>query len=137
MNISEAFAELLEDESIATLGQDLFIGQAPSSNKVQDSIYWIVATGGNIEIESVTGEKTKAYTIEVYRRSRDYRTVYNDLQFLENLLNCTRCVELSGFDIIDINASVLSIDNDLDAEDRKVGLLQSNIVVYEDCMDVS
>jgi hypothetical protein len=53
MNLSESFADYLETLSGATLGQDLFIGNAPSSNKVQDTIYWIVATGGNIVTNAV------------------------------------------------------------------------------------
>lgn len=137
MNISKSFADFLETLLGATLGQDLFIGNAPSSNKVQDSIWWMVATGGSRITDAVTGESVKEYSIEVYRRARDYKTVYNDLQSLEVTLNCTECVELEGFDTIDIRASVLSIDNDLDDEDRKVGLLQSTIDVYEDCIDVS
>jgi len=117
---------------IATLGQDLFIGQAPSSNKVSNDLWWIVATGGSGS-SLASGENLKVYTIEVYRRSRNYETVYADMQSLEQILNCDDCVQLEDFQTVDVKATVLSIDSDLDAEDRKVGLLQTNITVYDSC----
>lgn len=134
MNIAEAFTDYLEQITGSVLGQDLFIGQAPSTNKVPDDIYWIVASGGNINTDTTTGEKLKNYTIEVYKRSRDNRTIYDDMQDLEIELNCLSCIELSGYEVVDIEAYTLSIDNDLDNEDRKVGLLQVNLIIYKgDC----
>lgn len=134
MNIAESFAELLETLTGSTLGQDLFIGQAPSSNKVPSSIWWIVASGGNRDTDLVTGESVKSYSIEVYYRSRDYKTVYNAMQTLEEDINCDGCVQLDGYDTLDVKASVLSIDSDLDSEDRKVGLLQVNLTIFKECL---
>lgn len=133
MNISEAFADFLETQTGSVLGTDLFIGQAPSSNKVPDTIWWMVATGGSRTTDTVSGEALKSYTVEVYYRSRDYQQVYDELQALEITLNCSECVELEGFVTVQIRASVLSIDTDLDAEERKVGLLQADLSVYERC----
>ncbi len=132
MNVSQSFAEYLENVGIATLGQNLFIGQAPSTNKVPDSIYWIVVTGGS-PTKTVTGGASKEYTISVYMRSRDYREVYQSMQELEVLLNCDACTELTGYETLDITAAVLSIDDDLDSEDRKVGVLQATITTYKSC----
>lgn len=133
MNIAQDFATYLETITGATLGQDLFIGEAPSSNKVPVSIYWIVASGGNKSLKAKTGESIKEYTIDVYYRGNDYREVYDIMQELEIELNCAFCVELTNFDTIEVEANTLSIDTDLDSEDRKVGLLQVNISVYADC----
>lgn len=133
MNISESFAGFLEIETDSTLGQDLFIGNAPSSNKAPNDLWWIVATGGDRVIDNASGEALKSYSIEIYYRARDYKTVYNQLQSLEIILNCDECVQLEDFETIDVKASVLSIDADFDDEDRKVGLLQADIIVYEDC----
>lgn len=134
MNVAESFATYLQDVlSIATLGQDLYIGFAPSSKKTTDDLWWIVATGGNKDVELQSGESMKTYFIEIFFRSRDYRTVYDNLHSLEEQLNCDGCTQLTGFDTVDINASVLSIDTDLDNEDRKVGLLQANLITHKEC----
>lgn len=133
MNISQSFAEFLETVTGATLGQDLFIGQAPSSNKVQSAIWWIVASGGGRDVNNVTGEAIKSYTIDILYRSRNYQSVYDEMQSLETALNCDSCVQLEGFETLDVKAQILYIDDDLDAEDRKVGVLQANITVYQTC----
>jgi hypothetical protein len=134
MNISESFAEYLVSLGIGTLGQNIFIGNAPSSNMVIDSIWWIVSSGGNpIQINS-TGESLKSYTINVFYRDRDYKTVYDELNTLEESINCDNCTALNDYDTISIEANSFPIDNDLDNEDRKVGLLQVNLTTYKECI---
>lgn len=135
MNIAESFADFLQNNlGIATLGQDLFIGNAPSSKKIPlDHIWWIKVTGGNPDTKLQSGEVMKTYFIEVSHRSRGYKTVYDDLHALEETLNCEDCVQLDGFTTIDVSAAVLTIDQDIDSEDRKVGLLQANIITYKEC----
>lgn len=132
MNVAEAFATYLTTLTSSTLGQDLFIGEAPSSNKVDTDIYWIIASGGPVN-KRITGQTGKQYSISLYFRSRDYKTVYDTIFALEETLNCASCVELTGYDTIDISATVLGIDDDLDLEDRKVGLLQI-VITVEACL---
>lgn len=137
MNVSHCFADYLATTLGLVLGQDIFIGDAPSSNKAPDTVWWVRATGG-APIKKPTGECMKEYFVEVRMRSRDYRTVYDSLQSLEETLNCGGCDQLCDYDTVDITAAVLSVDNDLDVEDRKLGLLQANIRIYDDCSaDVS
>jgi len=139
MNIIDSFATLLQTLGIATLGQDLFIGNAPSSNSststnpVPDDIWWIVANGGTINTSLQTGESLRDYQVNVYRRSRNYRTVYDNLYSLEETLNCNNCLELQNFNAVAIQTIAFPIDDDLDGEDRKVGLLQVNLTVYKEC----
>jgi hypothetical protein len=134
MTINKAFAAYLESETGAVLKETLFIGNAPSSNKAVDAIYWFTSSGGS-PVRNATKESLKTYAISLYYRDRNYGLVDTTLSALEKLLNCASCVQLVGYDTMEIQAAVLSIDNDLDAEDRKVGLLQVTIVVYEHCSD--
>ena len=134
MNISESFAEYLVNLGIGTLGQNIFIGNAPSSNQAPDSIWWIVANGGSPIRRNSTGEMLKSYKIDVFFRDRDYKTVYNELNSLEESINCDGCPELDEYDTISIEANSFPIDNDLDNEDRKVGLLQINLTTYKECI---
>lgn len=132
MNIAEAFATYLENESIATIGQDLFIGEAPSSNKVPDSIYWVEASGGDTLRKLKTNGKMKSYLIEVRYRNRNYQVVYDRLNTLEELLNSGACTSLTGYETVDVEATTFPIDDDLDSEDRKVGLLQVTITTFKE-----
>lgn len=133
MSLVSAFATYLQGVTGTTLGQTLFIGQAPSSNKVADAIWWIVENGGSVIRKNATGEATKSYQFNVFFRSRDYEAIKDALYALEEDLNCDNCSQISGYDTIDIEATSFPIDNDLDSEDRKVGLLQVTITTYKEC----
>lgn len=133
MNLIESFTNLLETLTGTTLGQDLFIGQAPSSNKVQDDIWWVIGRGGAVTQTSVTSERTKERIIEVYFRSRDYKTIYDTMQTVEEELNCVNCVSLEGYTVLDVVATPLFVDDDLDSEDRKLGLMQVNVTTFQEC----
>lgn len=132
MSLVSAFATYLQGITGTTLGQTLFIGEAPSSNKVADAIWWIVENGGGIIQKNATGEARKSYQINVFCRSRDYQAIKDQMSSLEEDLNCDNCSQLSGYDTIDIEATTFPIDNDLDSEDRKVGLLQVTITTYKE-----
>jgi hypothetical protein len=131
--VSEAFIEFLQNKGIATFGTDLFLNQVPSSLATQDSLYWIITSGGGPIQTLRTGEKVKQYYISVYYRSRSNKDVEHKLFELEELLNCTECVQLTGFDVIYISAEQFPSDTDLDDEERRVGFLQATIRVYKTC----
>lgn len=132
MNLAATFAPYIATLTGSTIGQDLFIGQAPSSNKVPDAVWAITTSGGQREIRLSTGENVKNYLLEVRYRNRDYETVYDKLHDLEESLNSSECPTLSGFNVISIEASTFPIDEDLDAEDRKLGLLVATILTYKE-----
>lgn len=129
--ITEAFIKFLESKGVATFGQDLFLKRVPSSLKTEDDIFWIKTSGGDIIRKLSTGEKVKQYVLYLYFRSTKSEVVEKRLFALEELLNCTRCVELQGFETIDISASQFQSDEDTDLEDREVGMLQINIQTYK------
>lgn len=133
MTIVSALGKYLQDNSIATLGQDLILGRAPTSKETSDDLWWIINTGGGTLSKNQTGESRKQYTALVYRRGRNYRIIDEQLLTLEEQLNCDRCTQLEGFDTIDIEATIFPTDDDLDSEDRKVGLLQVTITTYKEC----
>jgi Bacteriophage minor capsid protein len=131
MNILTAFVSYLEDSDIATLGQDLFVGGAPSSDHAPDAIYWLKANGGQPDPAYPTGSRMKSYGIQIYYRDRNNEAVYTKIFALEELLN-TPGVALDGFEAIELSTTTFPTDNDLDDEDRKVGLLQATIKIYKE-----
>lgn len=126
-NIVEAFAEYLESSSVATLGTDLFIGEAPTD---PDALWWLTGNGGNPETKAATGERIKTYQVGVFYRDRSGKNVYDRLFALEDQLN-SGSIDLTGFDTVEVQAITFPIDQDLDDEDRKVGLLQAQLTIYK------
>lgn len=133
MTIAEAFVEYIETLGVGTFGQSIFIGEAPSSNKVNDPIWWVVESGGNKLVKAMTGESIKQYTLNLYRRDRDYELLSQALFDIEESISCSNCIQLQGFQTIEIEVISFPIDQDLDSEDRKIGLLQINIKTYKEC----
>lgn len=132
-SLQQYLKQLGQDLGIETLEQDIIIGRAPSSNETSDDIWWMITNGGGILQKNQTGEARKSYAFLVYRRGRNYREIDEELQTLEENINCDRCSVLEGFDTIDIEATVFPTDDDLDSEDRKVGMLQVTVTTYKEC----
>ena len=131
--IEQDFAAWIETLVSATLGQDLWIGEVPSSLQTQDNVWWIVSDGGVPVNKNQTGERTKSYQYLIYRRGTNYKTVSQDLYSLEDTIHSQRCITLSDeYECIDIEATTLTVDEDLDLEDRKVGMLRATLTIYKE-----
>jgi hypothetical protein len=128
-NISKAFVEYMEDLGLGTFAEDIFIGGAPLD--VNDPIWWVIAAGGVSDPKNNTGERIKKYTLEVYYRDTNEEDVYNLLQTLEEDINGKHCTQLNGYETVDMEAVSFPTDRDLDNEDRKIGMLQVIISVYQ------
>lgn len=127
MNIVESFSQYLEDEMSLTLGTDLFIGSAPVD---KDDVWWIFSGGGGNVVKNDTGEKRKNYIVNAYYRGLDAQDVYNKLEQLETLVNSATCPQLNGYDTIEIETVTFPTDQDIDAQDRTIGLIQITITTY-------
>lgn len=130
MNIVSAFLDFLEDEGYGTIGIDLFIGSVPFN--ASDRALWIVSSGGNSIVKNIDGTKQKTYSLNVYMRSMLASEVYDTLESLETFINSSECFDLSGYNVLEFETILFPSDQDLDVEDRTVGLLTIEITVYQD-----
>jgi len=129
--ITGSFAQFLVDQGIATFGQDLYTSKVPNSLNTTTKLYWLVTSGGSPLIKLRTGEIVKLYTIRIYYRSDSAKDVEKKLFQLEELLNCSRCVELTNFEVVEVDVTQFPSDEDIDSEEREVGMLQVNIKTYK------
>jgi hypothetical protein len=137
MNIVEAFANHLETElGVATLGQDLFIHRVPVKKKSAHSLWWLVLNSPGQSQKNVTGEYQQSITLDVHYRDLDPKQVYDKLQDLSEEINCAGCLELEGYTISEVETVGPFTDQDLDNEERSVGLLQVTITIYKECTNV-
>lgn len=136
MTISRAFVKFLEDKGCGIFGQNIFLYRVPNSLKTQTELYWVIPSGGMKISTNKTGEAIKAYNFLIYFRSNEAKTVDETLSALEEMLNCSSCVELDGFELVSINATQFPADQDLDSENRMVGMIQVQLSVYKGCKEV-
>lgn len=136
MTISRAFVKFLEDKGCGIFGQNIFLYRVPNSLKTQTELYWVIPSGGMKISTNKTGEAIKAYNFLIYFRSNEAKTVDETLSALEEMLNCSSCVELDGFELVSINTTQFPADQDLDSENRMVGMIQVQLQVYKGCKEV-
>lgn len=127
MNIVESFANWLQGQSVATLGQDLFISRARTK---PSTMYWLIAQGGNSGPKNVNQGGQTTHTISVYYRNTNPQEVYDRLHELQEMVITDGCIELEGFTVVTVNTVGPFTDQDLDNQDRTVGLLQITITTY-------
>lgn len=130
MNISASFAEYMEDILLGTVGTDIEVGGVPQD--APEACWWVIPQGGGPEQVNQTGEMLKNYVLNVYYRDTNQESVYNSLQLLEETVNSGNCTQLDGFDTISMQATSFATDEDIDSEERTVGLVQVTIKVYSD-----
>lgn len=133
MTLTESFARFIENQGYGTLGQNIYLWRVPNSKKTETELLWIIPSGGSPLSRNRTGEMIKSYQFLIYFRSNKAEKVDVVLNELETLLNCAGCVQLQGFELVDIRATQLPIDQDLDTENRMVGSINCQIQVYKSC----
>ena len=127
--VGEAFIAYLESLEVGVFGTDLFLGEVPA--KAKDDVMWVVTSGGLPEVLTPGGGMIKAYTFDINYRSTSGKKLERTLFALEEIMNCTACVNLVGFETIGISATQFASDADIDDESRRIGLLQVTIRLYK------
>ena len=133
MTLAYAFMRMLESKGYGILGQNLYLYRVPNSLKTETETLWVIPTGGIPSRVNKTGEMIKTYQMQIYYRSKSARKVDEALNDLENTLNCLKCIQLEGFELVGIRATQLPADRDTDSEDRMVGTVSCEIQVYKSC----
>lgn len=130
MNIAKDFSQFMQTQGFGVLGTDLFIGGVDLS--APSNCWWIVSSGGASEPRNITGERQNSYTLEVYYRNKDANLVYDTMQELSDAINSVGCLELANYTFIAMESIVFPTDNDLDDEERTVGVIQVSLTVYQE-----
>lgn len=133
MTIGRAFVKFLEDKGYGVFGQNIYLFRVPNSFKADDEVLWVIPSGGNITGRNKTGEAIKAYQFLVYFRSVSAEKIDIALSDLEEVLNCSGCVNLEGYELVQVSTTQFPADQDLDAENRMVGLLRVQLEIYKKC----
>lgn len=128
MNVARSFVTFLEDEGYGTFGTNIYVNVVPK--EAPDTCIWVTKEGGAPETTNQTGEMVKNYILNVYYRSLTDQDVYDTMQAMEELINSDACTQLSGYDTIDMQATQFPVSEDIDDENRSIGLLQVTLRIY-------
>lgn len=132
MNIIHAFKDWLVDQSVTTSGQ-IKIHRASSGTKSPDELWWLVAEGGSDLGHTADGNPTQTTVIGCYYRNRSAYAVYNALELLRDTVTTAGCLVLDGYKVVAIPTTEGPFtDQDIDDEDRTVGLLQVTLTTFKE-----
>lgn len=133
--VGEAFVKFLESKEIATFGENLFMGEMPL--EAPDDSWLVVVSGGSPDLVTADGGMIKLYTFNIFHRSLAGKEIERSLFSLEETLNCGSCVNLEGFETIYSRATQFSQDQDLENENRRIGLLQAQVRLFKQNTQIS
>lgn len=128
MNVARSFVTFLENEGYGIFGTNIFVNIIPK--EAPDNCICVIAEGGAPETRNQTGETLKNYILNIRYRALSDQTVYENIQGLEELINSDACTQLSGYDTIDMQATQFPVSEDIDDENRSIGLLQVTLRIY-------
>lgn len=127
--VGEAFIKFLEQQNIGIFGNDLFLGELPIS--APDDSWLVIVSGGSPELVTIDGSMIKLYTFNIYYRSLAGKEMERELFNLEEMLNRSDCISLSGFETIYSRATQFAQDTDLENENRRIGMIQAQIKLFK------
>lgn len=133
MTIAQSFIKFLETKGYGIFGQNIFLYRVPNSLKTQTEILWVIPSGGQAVGLNKTGEQIRSYQFLVYYRSNKAEKVGDVLNALSDLFSCSSCVELEGFELLDLRVTQFPASQDLDSENRMVGFIQVQAEIYKGC----
>lgn len=130
--VSESFIRWMEDNGYGVFDPTgnsgtIFINQVPE--KATDNAYWIVTSGGDVSQLNVTRESVQQFNVQVNYRNKSGRDVEHILFALNQQVNSRTVLNIEGFDLHSIEASMPE-DNDKDVENRRQGQLTVAIQIY-------
>lgn len=131
MTLLKSFIDYLESQDIATFGQDLFVKKVPDSLQTIPSVYWIIQNSSYPLQKNKTGEQVRLYSYLIYYRSMSTEDVENKLDALDILLSNKDCIDLNGYEVLEVDVASYISDGDSDIEGREIGFIQVNIKTYK------
>ena len=130
MSIAESLARYIATLVDVEFGEMLFIGTAPPTSQNAISTWSVIANGGTVQARNVNGSVFKDYAFQVYFRDPSRKTVYDRLYAFEQSMN----QGLPTIEDVEVTGVVVTppIDQEIDAEGRKVARCEITINVFEE-----
>lgn len=122
---------MIQELGFGTLGNTLYCGRVPDSQKTPTELWWLIPNGFNtIGTHYPTGENNLSYSFRLYYRSMNYKDVDQKVFLATKTLNSQHCRELPHFTITDINVTNTNGNFFTDEENRVVGYVAFEVQVH-------
>lgn len=106
--VSLDIATYLQDQSIGTIGTDIFVGYMPDTTDITSNVVSVYDTGGDNPHWDETTFIERRPTFQVACRNNQYLTGHNEIETIRNTLN-----NLSDYDAVDSRYIVVHVQGDI------------------------
>lgn len=113
-------------------GKRYYLYALPDTKETDTDVFWLVPNSENISHRNVTREPRYLDTFTLYYRSNDKVDADRHISRVKEIINSLKCFSLPHYKVLDIEATSISVNNDLDAEKAKRASLIINLTTYNE-----
>lgn len=113
-------------------GKDSYLYALPDSKRTEAKVFWLVPNTENISHRNVTRELRYLDTFTLYYRSVDKVDADIQISKVKEIINNLKCFSLPHYTVVDIEATSINVDNNLDAEKARRASLVINLTTYNE-----
>lgn len=127
----ELFNFLFKEIDIAD-GKEYYLYALPNTKVTNVDVYWLIPNIENVVKRNVTKEPTYLDTFTLNYRSTDRSMADAEISKVKEIINRLKCFSLPHYKVLEIQATSINVDDDLDAEGAKRASLTINLTTYNE-----
>ena len=113
-------------------GKEYYLYALPDTKASDVDVFWLVPNAENIADRNFTREPRYLDTFTLNYRSTDKSDADIQISRVKEIINSLKCFSLPHYEVLDIQATFINVDDDLDVEKAKRASLTINLTTYNE-----
>lgn len=130
--LSQELFNFLFKEIMLSDEKDYYLYALPDTKKTETRVFWLVPGTESATHRNTTREMRYLDTFTLNYRSDDKSDADEQISKAKEIINRLKCFELPHYKVIDIEATLIRVDDDLDQEQAKRASLTINLTTYNE-----
>lgn len=124
--------DYLFKEMFISEGKMYYLYALPDTKESDTDVFWLVPNSENISHRNVTREPRYLDTFTLNYRSNDKISADRQISKVKEIINSLKCFSLPHYKVLNIEATSISVNNDVDVERAKRASLIINLTTYNE-----
>lgn len=130
--LSQELFNFLFKEIMLSDDKEYYLYALPDTKKSATNVYWMVPGVESTYQRNTTREIRYLDTFILNYRSNDKADADQEISKAKEIINQLRCFDLPHYKVVDIEATLINVDDDLDQEQAKRASLTINLTTYNE-----
>lgn len=127
----ELFNHLFKEINLSD-GKEYYLYALPDTKKTNVDVFWLVPVVENMVTRNVTREPRYLDSFTLNYRSTTKVNADIEISRVKEMINSLKCFSLPHYQVLDIQATSINVDDDLDVEKAKRASLTINLTTYNE-----